>query len=289
MEEPKIHKEAVKELSELSDITPAIEGVSTGTRLDELFFKVEKGKKKSLGGVPKGGVLNIVGVPESGKSVLVEQVAIHQASLGSKILFITTESPAAFLYTALKGKAEAMGIDFSKIEGKMVVVDASMEERLREDLPSLLATLKYAIKSRKTTICIVDSITGLYEHREIMARSIVRRIYNLLKREMQTALLVSQKRSSQAMETPEAAGGLAVAHIVDGTIVLEKRIITTKFEENLYGMSVGEILRTLRIDGCRLCGHDPRPWVVRITDEGLIEIIEPLVDFIKRERKRGEK
>ncbi|RLG20618.1 KaiC domain-containing protein, partial [Methanosarcinales archaeon] len=240
MEEPKIHKEAVKELAELSEVAPAIEGVSTGTKLDELFFKVEKGKKKPLGGVPKGGVLNIVGVPESGKSVLVEQIAIHQASLGSKVLFLTTESPANFLYTALKGKAEAMGIDFSKIERRMVVVDASIDERLREDLPSLLATLNYAIKSRRTNVCVVDSITGLYEHKEIMARSIVRRVYNLLKREMQTAFLVSQKRSSQGMETSEAAGGLAVAHIVDGTIVLEKRIITNKFEENLYRMLVGE-------------------------------------------------
>jgi len=44
------------------------------------------------------------------------------------------------------------------------------------------------------------------------------------------------------------------------------------------------VLRTIRIDGCRLTGHDSRTWVFEITDLGLIEIIEPLNEFIK---KRG--
>ena len=82
--------------------------------------------------------------------------------------------------------------------------------------------------------------------------------YNFLKKYKQTGILVSQKRSSQLSESAEAAGGLAVAHIVDGTIVLDKKLIESRWDVNLYGLELGSILRTIRIDGCRLCGHDSR-------------------------------
>ena len=100
-------------------------------------------------------------------------------------------------------------------------------------------------------------------------------------------MLVSQKRSSQGMETAEAAGGLAVAHILDGTIVLEKKLISTRWDVRLYGMPLGSLLRLLRIDGCRLAPHRSELWVFDITDEGLIDIKMPLNEFIKMRKGGG--
>ncbi|AKG91490.1 KaiC domain protein, AF_0795 family [Geoglobus ahangari] len=278
------------ELRELESKAPKLFGIPTGTKLDEMFYRVEregdKYVKKPLGGIPHLAVMNITGVPDTGKSVFAEQFAVTQASHGYKVLFVTVESPANFLYTALKQKAEAMGADFSKVEENVVVIDAAESDELRENVKALLDTMAYAIKEKKCTNVIIDSITGLYEHKEVMARQIVRQVFNFLKKFRQTGILISQKRSAQASESAEAAGGLAVAHIVDGTIVLDKKLIESRWDANLYGLPLGEVLRTIRIDGCRMTAHDSRTWVFEITDAGLIEIVAPLSEYIKM-RSRG--
>jgi len=277
------------ELKDLESRAPKLFGIPTGTRLDEMFYKIEiengKHVKKPLGGIPYLSVLNLTGVPDTGKSVLAEQFAITQANAGYKVLFVTVESPANFLYTALKHKAEVLGVDFKKIEQNIIVIDASENDELRENPKALIDTMAYAIREKKITNTIIDSITGLYEHKEVLARQIVRQFFNFLKKFRQTALLVSQKRSAQASESAEAAGGLAVAHIVDGTIVLDKKIIETRWDVNLYGLPLGSVIRTIRIDGCRICGHDSRTWVFEITEMGAINIICPLSEFIKKKGK----
>ncbi|RLF28038.1 MAG: KaiC domain-containing protein [Thermoplasmata archaeon] len=281
--------EHVYELGELKARAPKLFGVRTGTRLDEMFFKVEiedgRPVKRPLGGVPYLSVINVTGIPDTGKSLLAEQFAVTQASMGYPVLFVTVESPANFLYTAIKQRCEALGLDFGEVEKNMIVVDASEDPSMREDLTALFGALEYAIRKKNTKNMVIDSVTGLYEHAEVKARMIVRRIYNFAKKFRQTTLLVSQKRSSQASETAEAAGGLAVAHIVDGTIVLDKQLIATRWDENTYGLPIGSVLRTIRIDGCRLSPHDTRTWVFEISDLGTIEIKEPLSEFIAKRRK----
>ena len=280
----------VKELKDLKGKAPELFGVPTGTKLDEMFYYVEydektkKFKKKILGGIPYRSVMNIVGIADTGKSVFVEQFAIYQASKGYKVLFVTVESPAEFLYSSLKQKALALGLDFGKVEKNIVVLDASKSYELRENVMSVIKTMEAAILDKKCSVTIVDSVTGFYEHREMLARQIVRELFNFLKEHKQTALFVSQKRSSQQAESAEAAGGLAVAHIVDGTIIFDKKLIENKFDKVLYGLEIGSTLRTMRIDGCRLCAHDSDTWVMEITDKGIIELKSKLSEFIKKQR-----
>jgi len=276
------YQEYVYMLSDLQNKAPKIFGIPTGTKLDEMFYTVaydeRSGKyvKRPLGGIPYLSVINVTGIPDTGKSVLAEQFAVYQAARNYPVLFVTVESPAHFLYATLKQKATVMGLNFENVEKNMIIVDASQEVELRENLSALLDTMSYAIKKKNTKNVVIDSITGLYEHREVLARQIVRQIFNFLKKWNQTALLVSQKRSSQSSETAEAAGGLAVAHIVDGTIVMDKEVITSKWASTLYRKNIGEVVRTIRIDGCRLAPHSTETYVFEITDTGLIEIKEPL-------------
>ena len=282
--------ELVYELSELKQKAPELFGIPTGTKLDEMFWKIEfeedKPVKKPLGGIPYLSIINLTGVPDSGKSLLAEQFALFQANQGYKILFITVESPANFLYTSLKIKAEYLGLDFDVLSKNIVVVDASENVELRENPRVLMDTMAYAIKEKRTNNVVIDSITGLYEHKEMMARQIVRQFFNFLKKWKQTAVFVSQKRSAQGAETAEAAGGLAVAHIVDGSIVVDKKVIESKWETSLYNLPVGSVLRTIRIDGCRLTGHDTRTWVFNITEGGTIDIVAPLEEYITRKEVR---
>jgi len=278
----------VYELGQLKEYAPELFGIATGTGLDKMFFKIEikRGKpvKVPLGGIPVKAVLNLTGVPDTGKSLLVEQFALTQAGLGYKILYVSTENPAPFLYTSLKSKAEAMGLDFNTIEKNVFVIDATADTELRENPRALMDTMEYAINEKGIKNTVIDSITALYEHKEMMARSIVRVFFNFLKSQGQTAMVVSQKRSSQAAESAEAAGGLAVAHIVDGTIVLDKKLIESKWDTSYYGLPPGSVIRTIRIDGCRVAPHDTQTWVFEISEEGLIDIKEPLSEFLKKRR-----
>ena len=277
-------------LKDFETRAPKFFGVPTGTKLDEMFFRIDRINgnfvRKPIGGIPYLAVMNITGIPDSGKTILAEQFAIKQASSGYRVLFVTVENPANFLYPSLKYKSEVLGADFPRVEENIYIIDITEREDLRENPRALIELMSRVIKENKISNTIIDSITGLYEHREVMARLIVRQFYNFLKKYKQTGILVSQKRSSQLSESAEAAGGLAVAHIVDGTIVLDKKLIESRWDVNLYGLELGSILRTIRIDGCRLCGHDSRTWVFEITELGIIRIISPLNEFIKKRFRR---
>ncbi len=280
-EKPKVVEEGIWIAGEAIKKAPKLRGVPTGVEgLDELFFRarVENGKviKEPLGGIPQYAVVNLTGVSDTGKSLMVEQYTVKQAERGEVVALITVESPAPFVTMSLRERANAMGVDFSEIENRIVLIDAASHSTLRDSIPNLLATLAFAIKSYKVRHTVIDSVTGLYEAREMLARSVVRQLFNFMKKWYQTALFVSQKRSGHEELSAEAAGGYAVSHIVDCTMVLAKELIMTRSQSNLYGRPVGDIVRLFRIDGCRLCGHDTRTHYLEISETGLVRIGEPL-------------
>ena len=282
-----ILKKAVETAAEASHKVPKLFGIPTGIKgLDEMFYvaKVEDGKVKKvpLGGIPSRAIVNLTGIPETGKSLIGEQFVVTQASRGYNTFFVTVETPGPFVVQALQQRATAMNIDWEAIKDRIVLIDAASNEILREDLKTFLNTLEYAIVNYNTKNGVIDSITGLYEAKEVLARGIVRKVYNFLKSYGQTTILISQKRGSHEEETAEAAGGYAVSHITDCTIVLSKRLIKTRWEQETYHIPIGNILRTIRIDGCRMCGHDTATHIMEITELGLVEVGPPLEEWIKK-------
>lgn len=277
---------AVYTAKEASRMAPRIFGIPTGVEgLDELFFVTEQTedgpKKVILGGIPYRAVINITGIPDTGKSLLVEQFAVKQASLGYPVAFITVESPAPFVSTGLYQRAAAMNIEREAVDENIILIDAASSTRLRDDVDILLDTLAYTIREYGVKNVVIDSVTGLFEAREMLARNIVRKLFNFLKKWGQTALLVSQKRSAHEETSAEAAGGYAVSHILDGTIVLSKKVITPR-DARVFDIPVGDVLRTIRIDGMRLCGHDTKTHVLEITETGLVRVGPPLSELIRR-------
>lgn len=286
-EEEKSYKQPEPDLSvvftgsQALEKAPEIYGVPTGIEgLDDLFFivKSEKGKivKKSLGGIPSYSVFNITGVSDTGKSLMVEQFTVFQASKGRKVAFITVESPANFVVASLKLRASAMGLNFEEFEDNIILIDAASSTKIRENIPDLLATLAYVIKTYKVKFTIIDSVTGLFENKEMLARAVVRRLFNFMKKWYQTALFVSQKRSGHEELTAEASGGYAVGHIVDGTMVLAKELVDSPYKAKLYKKEVGDVVRLFRIDGCRMSGHDTKTHFLEITETGLVKIKNPI-------------
>ncbi len=284
--------EAVETLQQVGQRAPELEGVATGVPgLDDLFFvttltKRGKPKKKSLGGYPRYAVIHLTGVSDTGKSLMAEQFAVEQARQGHNTVFVTVETPAPFLAAALKVRARAMGVAYEDIEDRIVIIDAASHAVLRDDLSTFFNTLAYAISTYHVKNTVIDSVTGLYEAKEMMARSIVRRLYNFMKKWHQTAIFVSQKRSGHEEMSAEAAGGYAVSHIVDCSIVLAKKNIQSAYDAKLYGLPIGERVHLIRIDGCRMSGHDPSTHLMEITETGLVVVKEPLSSLTKAKTGR---
>ena len=275
--EGEIIKEGILLGGKALETAPELKGVSTGIEgLDNLFYTFKDLETVSLNGIPQYSVFNITGVSDTGKSLLIEQFAVYQAKNGDKVAFITVETPANFLVSSLKYRANAMGFDFKEFENNIIFIDAASYSSLRDNIPNLLNTLAFAIKEFNIKFTVIDSVTGLYENKEMTARVTVRKLYNFMKKWYQTALFVSQKRSSHEELSAEAAGGFAVGHIVDGTMVLAKELVYNQFISKLYNVNVGEIVRLFRIDGCRICGHDTKTHFMEITNSGLIRILNPI-------------
>jgi KaiC/GvpD/RAD55 family RecA-like ATPase len=156
-------------LEELSDKAPKLFGVKTGTKLDNMFYSFEEQEgrliKKPLGGIPYLSVMNFVGSPDTGKSLFALQFAVFQASLGYSIAILTTETPGSFLYNAIRERCLIMNKPFETVARNIIVIDISQEEKLMEDINNVLKLMDEAITQKQTTITIVDSATGLYEHK----------------------------------------------------------------------------------------------------------------------------
>lgn len=260
---------------------PKLFGFKTGVLgLDDMFYTItwtdDKPVKSTLGGIPAFSVVNLTGMPDTGKSLIANQYTVKQTSMEYPVLFVTTETPAEFLILSLMQKAKAMGVDWDDIKDNVWIIDASKNSVLREDIHTLLKTMEKTIEMGSTKSIVIDSITGLFEDREMKARSIVRQIYSFAKHHRQTTILVNQKRSGHDEISAEAAGGFAVAHIADVNIVLWKVTVTKKWEVQLYGSPIGSLVRFIRVDGCRVSGHDQKTHFLEITDTGLVKVGPPL-------------
>jgi KaiC domain protein len=277
-------REAIHIPKEIKKKVPKLYGIKSGVEgLDDLFYIIdESGNIRKLGGLPSNAVINVTGVPDTGKSLLAEQFTVMQASLGNPTIFVTVETTAPFLVQSLELRSRAMNLNWEELQDNIIIIDAATYTNLRENPENLINTMAYAIKEYNVKNVVIDSITGLYESKEMMARNIVRRIYTFLKKWYQTGILVSQKRSAHEEISAEAAGGYAVAHIVDGTIVLGKKVIEKPFEVRMFNLDYGDIIRLLRIDGMRMCGHDTRTYVVEITKSGILKVVKPLSEYFKR-------
>ncbi len=272
--------DAVSVAGEALKEAPKIEGVPTGVPgLDELFFTAEaKGGRlrvRPLPGFPRYAAVHVTGVSDTGKSLLAEQFALAQADRGEGVIFVTVENPAAFVSVGLEARREAMGIKKGALD-RIALVDAARHGELREDLATLEATLDVALGKIDARHLVVDSLTGLYEAKEMAARQIVRRIYAYVKERGLTAVLTSQKRSSHEELSAEAAGGYVVSHVLDVTVVLAKKLVMSTAQSRVWRAPLGEVVRFLRVDGSRYSGHDTRTHFLEITPAGLLVVGPPV-------------
>jgi len=251
-------------------------GFPTGTFIDYLFLTPEG---KPLNGVPICGQFAITGLPGAGKSILVEEIAVRVAAAGRKVLFATAEdtwksvTPRFDLQSRMKQKAEILGLDWKKIRENLFVLDTVFYPELR-DWNTFAETYRYVVQKEKIELAIIDSVTVLEAYRGALKYRVMELArYNQL--HGVTGLYINQ-RSAEHWDTYDMAGGIGLAHNLDGTIIVDYGRVYWEDQRIDLEAQRGEFVRIARVLDCRLCNFERRRIRVDITSDGFLRAIEPI-------------
>ncbi len=252
------------------DAIKELKPLQTGTILDELFLSVDGSQ---LGGIPVCGQFIITGLPGSGKSILVEEVAVRTAYSGLKVLFVTSEdqwkagTERFDLQSRMARKAEILGLDWGRVAENLYILDAATYPELRE-WERFVEAYRYAIEQYNINLVIVDSLTLLEAYRGALKY----RLAELMRYNQNsgvTAIFINQ-RSAEKWDTYDIAGGIGLAHLADGTIIVDYGRVYYEDQMRELKAKRGEFVRIVRVLDCRLTGFRRERIRVKITDDGFL-------------------
>lgn len=261
---------------EAAEAKKPLVGFPTGTFLDKFFISPEG---KPLNGIPICGQFAITGLPGAGKSILVEEIAVKVASSGHKVLFATAEdtwkspTPRFDLQSRLKQKADILRLDWNKIRENLFVLDTVAYPELRE-WSTFAETYRYVVEKEKIELAIIDSVTVLEAYRGALKYRVMELArYN--QTHGVTALYVNQ-RSAETWDSYDMAGGIGLAHNLDGTILVDYGRIYWQDQQIDLEAKRGEFVRIARVLDCRMCNFERRRIRVDITSDGFLRALEPI-------------
>jgi len=249
--------------------------IPTGTFIDHLFLTSEG---KPLNGLPMVGQFALTGLPGAGKSILVEDIAVQVSSAGRKVLYATAEdtwqspTPRFDLQSRMKEKADFLGKDWNKVKENLFVLDTVMFPELR-DWNTFAEAYRYVVEKENIDLAIIDSVTVLESYRGALKY----RVMELARHNQMhgvTCIYVNQ-RSREIWDTYEMAGGIGLAHNLDGTIIVDYGRVFWQDQQADLEVKRGEFVRIARVLDCRMCNFERERIRVDITKEGLLRPTEP--------------
>jgi KaiC/GvpD/RAD55 family RecA-like ATPase len=251
-------------------------GFPTWTFIDNFFLTPEG---KPLNRVPICGQFAITGLPGAGKSIIVEEIAVRVAASGRKVLFATAEdtwksaTPRFDLQSRLKQKADILGLDWNKIRENLFVLDTVAYPELR-DWNTFAETYRYVAEKEKIELALIDSVTVLEAYRGALKYRVMELArYNQVNGI--TAIYVNQ-RSAEVWDSYDMAGGIGLAHNLDGTILIDYGRVYWQDQQVDLALNRGEFVRISRVLDCRMCNFERRRIRIDITSEGFLKALEPI-------------
>lgn len=244
--------------------------LSTGTFIDHMFFTPEG---KNLNGLPIVGQFALTGLPGAGKSILAEEIAVSVSSAGKKVLYTTAEdtwqssTPRFDLQSRMKQKADYLKRDWSNIQENLFVLDTVMHPELR-DWNTFAETYRYVIEKENIDLAIIDSVTVLESYRGALKYRVMELARHNQMRGV-TCIYVNQ-RSKESWDTYEMAGGIGLAHNLDGTIIIDYGRVYWQDQQMDLEVKRGEFVRIARVLDCRMCDFKRDRIAIEITKEGLV-------------------
>jgi predicted ATP-dependent serine protease len=259
----------ISKAQDVSLLTKKLTGLPTGTLLDDMFVDHEN---KSIGGVPKTGQMAITGSAGAGKSILISEIALKASARGIPTLLVTsedvfhTDSERFDLQARLKVKADILEIDWTVVQDNLYVLDAVTNSDLRQ-WKDFAETYRYACMKHSIQLSLIDSVTMLDDKRNALKYRIMELCrYN---QENGITMLAVNQRTKETWDAYEMAGGHAIAHAVDGTILVD-------YGRTYHPDQVAELgkrgtkVNMVKIQDCRLCGFHRERVLVEITNDGFL-------------------
>jgi len=278
---PNLGEENKKELS----------AFKTFTFLDGMFLD---SSGKSIDGIPFSSNSILTGLPNSGKSLLLEEIALRVANSGKKVCFVTseeafrTETPRFDLESRMRERAKILSLNWETISKNLSVVDTVIFAELRE-WNAFVSTYRNLVESEGIDLVLVDSMTLLEDVRgQIKYRVLELMRYNQI--HGITSILVNQ-RAIEESDTLAMAGGISLSHIVDVVFVLDYKKISSwdgTLKMDIPSAKQGAILNFFRILKCRLCRFNAHYIGYEITKDGFVTPILNTYTIQVEPKKTGE-
>jgi len=263
------------------DAKKPLKFLKTGTYIDNIFLNEEN---KPLGGIPIVGQMGIVGLPDVGKSILVQEIVLRVASEGKKVVFVTSEDawelPNARkdLQSRMKQKSDIMGLNWDDVRANLFVFDVITNSQYR-DWKTFVEVFRYLVEILGgIDLLVLDSITVMETYRGALKN----RLMNLARYNQKygiTAIYVCQ-RSIEEADKYAMAGGIGLAHNLDITLCIDFKKAVGQLKADLNQtrpkdeqIKQWDLIHFTRMLGCRLCGFDRRYYEVHITNDGFIEVV----------------
>ncbi len=262
--------------SDATDAKKKLLGFATGTFLDELFLD-ENGN--SIKGIPMVAQIGITGLPSSGKSVVIEEIAVRVSSAGIPTMLVTSEdrwnakSERFDLQSRCKQKADILGLDWAKIQKSLFVLDVAEHAELRE-WETFGAVYKALIENKGIKLVLVDSVTCLEDYRGALKYRL-HEMGNYNQAHGVTGIYVNQRAVEEA-DAYNIAGGIGLAHNFDSVIIID---YTRAYHMNLKfdtGAHHQDPTRFVRVLGCRMCNFDGHYFRAEISGQGFLKILPKL-------------
>lgn len=274
---PELTKDLLTTRPKDDNLKTDIKVFQSGTELDNFFLNSVDEKRQ---GIPISTQIGIVGLPDSGKSILVQKIALKLANYNKKVLFIpnediwATENNRFDLQSRMRLLSNALGLDWEKVKANLYVFDTITHSQLR-DWETLVSTYKFLVEHEKVEVLIIDSLTLLEDYRGALKSRLAEFIrYNQL--HGISAFYVSQ-RSTEEADQFGMAGGISLSHLLDTVFALDyKKAWSGDAELKMdTGAKQGEIVRFIHCLKNRMGRFDARYWRILISKDGDITAQEP--------------
>jgi len=251
-----------------------LEVIKTDTFLDSMFLDQND---KVLNGIPSVSNSILTGLPSSGKSLFIDELALRLANNEKKTILVTSEdvfrtnSGRYDLETRFREKAKLLGLDWHKISENLSIIDCVAHAELRY-WDTFISTFRVLVEKEKAEILLVDSLTQLEDSRgAVKLRLLEMCRYN--QTHNITAIFVSQRSIDEA-DGLSLSGGLAVGYSCD--IIMELDYKKAWSNDSAIkvdtGCKQGDIVYFFRILKNRLTRFNGKYIGYTITKEGLIKV-----------------
>ena len=244
-------------------------GFKTYTFLDGLFY---------IDGIPFGSNTILVGIPNTGKSLLVMEIALKVANSGKKVLFCTseeawhTENNRYDLESRFIEKSKVLGLEWKKLSENLIILDVITHSELR-DFTNFVENYKATIEKEKIELVLMDSLTLLEDSRG----QIKFRLSEFCKYDQLhgvTAIFVSQRNGEDPDSIGSIAGSITLSHVADILMCMDGKRLSSwdgiiKLDTN---SKQGEDILFFRILKNRISRFKANYFKYSISNDGLVKL-----------------